>query len=544
MSRIGKSLWAAIACLSSAPLAAQTASWQVIAGENATVVAPNLPAGATRQLADVTVADLGGARFGLRLTSPSAQEGYWAQRQGQWTRYTQLNTTGALGPGRSGAEAGHVFLSIDTGGGDAAPDGRRVFFARASDPAVTLNATYGLWRWDGTANVEVARASTDGVLGPGLGAGWVFPNTSGFADARMLDGGAVLLHAEVRSPTNASSRLLARHAPGAGQQPCMRTGATEAAFAPGLSAGDSFLNITAGLDRLGVTPGGRVYARLQASGSREGLWELCDGAPRAIAVNTEPGARGPDIGIATAIFSDFAFATPQPSGDDGVVFFANWRDPPAGSRLGLFRHDGQFNRGIAYTEPSGFFGPNWLGATWRSFDTGSLSVSGPYAAFVAGLDTADNGDPTGLWRVRAGDRPELVALLGIVGAPYEPEPGRTWRSFDALAVMHNGDLVLEATTNPNATKDLWLLQAGRAPRRLLSIAQTIAVPTTQGTVNTTISSFDLLDGGATFAEGKDTWIARDGSLVVPVNVANLGRVYITTRLAVPDPDVNFANDFE
>ncbi len=539
-----KHLGAAIACLWSASVGAQTASWQVIAGENATVIAPDLPAGTARQLADASVADVGGARFGLRVTSPSSQEGYWSLRQGRWTRYTQLNSSGALGPGRSGVEAGHVFLSIDTGGGDAGPNGQRVFFARASDPAATLNATYGLWRWDGAANVEVARASTDGVFGPGLGAGWVFPNTSGFADARMLDGGAMLVHAEVRSPTNASSRLVARHVPGVGQQPCMRTGATEAALAPGLSAGDSFLGITAGLDRFAVTPGGRVFARLNATNAREGLWELCAGAPRAIAVNGENGARGPEVGIGTAIFSDFAFVTPRPSGESGVVFFANWRDPPAGSRLALFRHDGQFNRGIAFTEPSGFYGPNWQGATWRTFDTGSLSVSGPYAAFVAGLDTADNGDPTGLWRVRAGDRPELAALLGIVGAPYEPEPNRTWRSFDALAVMHNGDIVLEATTNPDATKDLWLLQAGRAPRRLLSIGQTVAVPTTQGTVNAAITSFDLADGGARFADGSDTWIARDGSVIVPALVANLGRVFLTTRLAVPDPDVNFANDFE
>jgi hypothetical protein len=537
--------WTLMATASSAlPLAAQTVTWQVVAGENSQIIAPDLPAGITRNLTDVWVGDTGASLFGFRATSPSASEGYWASRSGRLVRYTQLSSNGTLGPGRGGAEAAHVFLSINSGWGGASSDGQRNILARAADPAATLNASYGLWRWDGTRNVEVARASTDGILGPGLGAGTVFQNSGSFATARMLNGGSMLISANVTSPTGVDSQLVARHVPGLGNRPCSRSGSTDPSLSPGLAAGDTFFTVSSGIGRMSVTPAGQIHARLTTAGSREGIWELCNGAPRAIAVDNETGPRGPDVGISTALFSSFAFQAPQPSASAGTFFFADWRDPPQGSRTALFRHDGISNRGIAFNEPSGYFGPNWLSATWRSFSTDSLSVAYDYAAFVADVNTPDGGTPVGLWRVRAGDRPELKALIGLIGAPYEPEPGRSWRSFDAVAALSNGDIVLEATTNPNSTKDLWLLRAGQAPTRLLSLGQNIAVPTTQGNVQASISSFDVLDDGANYSNGTDTWIAADGTLYVSANTTNLGRILITTRLTVPNPDIVFANGLE
>src|SRR5690606_3920423 len=114
-------------------------------------------------------------------------------------------------------------------------------------------------------------------------------NASGFADARMLDGGSAVFVAEVRSPTNASSRVIGRHLPGSGNQACMRTGATEPMLAPGLTPGDSFAPTTLTLARLGANRVGQVYARLPVSGSREGIFELCNGAPRAIAADNVSG---------------------------------------------------------------------------------------------------------------------------------------------------------------------------------------------------------------------------------------------------------------
>lgn len=537
---------ACLAALGLAPLpaSAQALTWQVIAGESSTVVTPDLPASASRVLYDIAVGDAGGTRYGFRAQGAASAEGYWAYSGSRLQRYAQLDASGSAGPGRSGAEAGHVFLSLREGGGSVAPDGQRSLAGRAGDPAATLSATHGLWRWDGTRNIEFARASSDGALGPNLGTGWVFPNASGFGQSRMLDAGQAVLLAEVTSPTGADSRIIARHVPGAGNQPCMRTGATEAALAPGLAPGDSFAPSALTLSRVGVARNGRIYARLPVSGSREGIFELCIGAPLALAADNAAGALGPDIGIAGAIFTGFDSITPQPSGDEGVVFFSNWRAPAGPTQRGLFRHDGTSNRGLAYTEPSGLHGPNWMNASWRSFDLDSLTVAGDSAAFVAGLDTADGGDPTGLFRVRAGQSPQLVALLGLVGAPYEPEPGRTWRSFDAIAVFENGDIVMEATTNPNATKDLWLLRAGRAPQRLLSTGQVVRVPTPQGPADATIASFDVPDGGANYSDGSDDWIGADGSLLLAARDTGFRRLLISARAPVLPPGVVHRDGFE
>ena len=60
--------------------------------------------------------------------------------------------------------------------------------------------------------------------------------------------------------------------------------------------------------RLSVSTDGRVYQARAASGSRSGIWELCSGAPRALAAHAETfaqSARGPDITPTTAVFRGF-----------------------------------------------------------------------------------------------------------------------------------------------------------------------------------------------------------------------------------------------
>ena len=520
-------LAAALALGATAAVQAQAPTLQVIAGESSNVVTPDIPPGASRTLNDYAIGDVGGPLFGFRIQGAASVEGYWARTGTVVQRYAAIGTSAAPGPGRSGGEANHQFLSLPNGGGSIAPDGQRSFAARAGDPAATLNATHGLWRWDGVRNVEYARGSTDGILGPGLGAGWVFPKSVGFGDARMLEGGRTVFIAEVTNAFNGPARVIGKHTPASGTLACIHTGSTEPSLSPGLVAGDSFSNAALTFNRVSAARDGRIVARLPSSGSREGIYELCDGAPRALAADNEAGLLGPEIGLAGSIFTGFSSMAPQPSGN-GVTFFANWRVPPGATRVGLFRHDGNVNRGVAYAEASGFFGPNWGSATWRNFDVDSLSVAGDMAAFEAGLDTG-GGDPVGLFRVRAGERPELVALIGVVGDPYEPEAGRTWRSFDAIAVFDNGDIVVDATTNPDATRDLWLLRRGQDPRRLISPGHPVRVPTPLGIVDATISSYNIPDGGVRTADGSDSWIGIDGTLFFSAQVSGSGRVLVTTR---------------
>ncbi len=533
--------------LASLPLAvyAQMSTWQVIGGERSDVLMADFPLGTSRDFNDVLIGNSGAAQFGARVISPASLAGYWAYRNNRFTRYTQVGVGGALGPGRSGSEAAHQFLSINSGQGDASADGQRAFVARAADPANVIAASYGLWRWNGSSNVELARADTDGVLGPGLGDAFRFPNSAGFAQARMANGGVAVVNATVNSPSNVQSQVVFKHVPGQANQACLQTGSSDPALSPGLTGADVFQTFNAGLDRVAVTASGRVHARLVSSTLREGIWELCNGAPRVLAVTGEAGVRGPEVGIGTATFVDIGLDAPQPSGSAGLTFLAQWRTAPATANLpGLFRFDGAANRGIAYAEPSGFFGPNWMNSTWRSFIGDSLSVAGNYAAVVATVNATDGGTPAGLWRVRAGQRPELVALIGIGTAPFAPEAGRTWRDFEAIAMLSNGDIVLEASTNPDNTKDLWILQPGLAPRRLLSSGQALTVATDQGPVPTAVSTFDLPDGGARFSDGSDGWIGADGSMYMAVNSTSVGRLHIAQKLDVPSPDQVFRSGFE
>jgi hypothetical protein len=520
---------------------AQTVPWRVVAAESGGVVVAGLPASG-RFIYDVSVGDVGAGLVGLRVSSPDSSAGYWARQQGTFKRYTQLGVTGVQGPGRSGAEATHVFNSVSSGGSGAGADGQRAFLARAGAPGAPETATWGLWRWNTAHNVEVARVLTDGALGPGLGAGWVFPNASDFTSGRMMNGGRVLLDADVTSPTGASSHLIAKHVPGQGNQPCIRAGSTDPSLAPGLSAGDSFTTSWS-FSNLALTPEGRVYGRFSASGSRSGIWEICDGAPRAIAANNEAGARGPDIGVATATYTGDIYA-PYPGNDGAIAFFASFR-PTSGdsSRLGLFRNDGAGNRPLAINDASGDYGPHWEGSTWRVFDTDSLSVAGEYAAFGGGVTTGDGGNPAGFWRVRAGVAPELVALIGLVGS-YGPEANRTWRSFGASAVLANGDIVIEAQTDPGDEHALWLLQAGHAPRRILELGQSVAVPTASGNVQAALTSFDVPNGGALYDRGGDGWIGADGTILIGAGVNG----YSDTSWLIAQPsnpiDRIFRNGFD
>ena len=431
------------------------------------------------------------------------------------------------GPGRSGSETTHVFQTIYSGEGAASPDGRRLFAARAGEPGSATTASYGLWLWDGTRNVEIARAQTEGVLGPGFGTGWRFADSSTFASGRALINGSVVLDADVLSPSNGSGHAVVKYQPGTGNRPCIRAGATEAALAPGLSVGDSFLNNWDMLGSLSVTRDGRVYGTFEATGARGGIWEICAGAPRAIAVDDETGARGPDIGITTATFT--ANFEPAYPGVGNQFYFFNFfrRTAGATSEYGLFWHDGSRNRPMAYKDVSGYYGPNWGDASWLTFNQGSLSANGAYAAFHARLQTAD-GSPTGFWRVRTGQRPEIVALIGIPGQ-YGPEPNRTWSSFGASAVLANGDIVLEARTNPGDINGLWLLEPGRAPRKLLEPGQAISIGTTTGTVSTTVSGFDLPGDGSDSSRGRDRWIGMDGTVLVSVTVPSYGEVLLAAQ---------------
>jgi hypothetical protein len=522
---------------------AQDVPWRVVIGSSSAITGPGLPSG-SRSFTDFAVGDVGRGYVGVRMTGPDTALGYWALRQGTWTQYVKDGVTGsAVGPGRTGAEAGHVFQDYASNQGYAGVDGQRAFLALAGAPGDTTNATWGVWRWDTARNIEIARASTDGPLGPNLGAGWVFQNNSGFVTPRAMSGGQVLLNTNVTSPTGLDRRYLAKGVPGQGIVPCALRYSTDPNLAPGIVAGDSF-DTAWGMDgNLSVTPDNRVYLAATTNQGRDGIWEVCDGAPRARVVDDETGARGPDIGIATATF--VGFDPVYPADDGQFYFFASYRPSPSdSSRTGLFWNDGASNRPLAMNDAANVYGPGWQNATWSSFSTDSLTSAGEWTAFQAVIRVpADGATPSGLWRAKAGGTPELVALLDIAGT-YGPEANRTWDAFYGNAVLANGDIVVDARTQPGSENALWLLKKDAAPRRILKDGQNVSVPTSTGVQQAAVTSYAIASGAAPYSRGNDVWIAADSSMLIEVSLNGYsGRVLITST---PDNPIDtiFADGFE
>jgi len=517
---------------------AQSVPWRAVIGTNSSVVVPGLPSVA-RAYGDALLGDAGAGQVGVRMSS-SDHVGYWAFKQGTWTQYMKEGVTGALGPGRSGGEAAHVFVDFNSGYGAAGFDGQRAFVAKAGSPTDTVNATRGVWRWDQHNNIEIARVLTDGPLGPGMGIDWSYAPGVSFG-VRSMNGGRAIINADVTSPTGLVNRLLVQSLPGQANQPCMLRNSTARELAPNLIAGDTF-DVSWDISALAVTPGNRVYGAFSAS-SGDGIWEVCNGAPRPRAASGRTDALGPDIGIVTAQFTG-SFTTPRPGNEGNVYFFANYRPSSAeSSRTGLFWNDGTSNRPLAMNDAANAYGPHWLDATWSSFTTGSLMSAGEWSAFVATVRTGDGATPSGLWRVKAGGTPELVALFDLRGS-YGPEADRTWSSFYARAILSNGDILVSAYTNPNSEYALWLLKRGAAPRRILAAGQSVLIPTASGLVADTVASFSFdASGPALYGAGEDSWIGADGSVLVQVNAATYGNMRV---MAIPSNPVDriFKNGFD
>ncbi len=531
-------LAAAVVAAFAMPALAQTVPWRAVIGTNSSVVVPGLPS-TSRSYGDVLLGDAGAGRVGARMTTSGIQ-GYWAYRQGAWAQYMKEGVTGALGPGRSGGESTHVFLDYNSGFGAAGFDGQRVFVAKAGNQNDAVNATWGVWRWDQQKNIEVARVLTDGALGPGMGTDWTYAANTSFSP-RAMNNGRVIVNATVTSPTGQTNGLLMQSVPGQGNQPCMLRNSTSRDLAPNLIAGDYF-DTSWDLNSLALTPGSRVYGAFSAS-SGNGIWEVCNGAPRARAATGRTDALGPDIGVATATFTS-SFTTPRPGNEGNVYFFASFR-PTSGdsSRTGLFWNDSATNRPLAMNDAAGTYGPHWLDATWSSFNNGTLMSAGEWSAFTATVRTGDGGTPSGLWRVKAGGSPELVALFDLPGS-YGPEAGRTWRSFYASAILSNGDILVSAYTNPNNEYALWLLKRGAPPRRILVAGQSVSIPTASGIVADTATSFSFDDSGpALYGGGSDSWIGADGSVLVQVNAATYGSVRVMATPSNP-VDLIFRNGFD
>lgn len=522
--------------------------WRVVAANSgANVVLPSLlPGTGNFDITRVSLSDGDGA-LGFARQHSSEPHNLWTERNGTLAPFMNLSATGVLGPGRTGGETGHVFKYIwyKHDGGIGA---HRVFAARAGEPTQPTDAaTYGIWQWNGQRNTEIARLNIAGNLAPGFGTdiqftsfgstgSTTYPNSQALADGRAL----------IEATVTGGLKAVVLHTPGQGNQGCLLENSTHPAWSPDVSADTYFYN--GGLATIQAAipaPDGAIYLasayRVGTAASQRGIFRICDGAPRSIARSGVQGAFGPGMSDTSATFTEFERVRP---GNPGELFFWAKGSAAGGSFIGGFHHADGLNRPLWLNGTDGAYGPGYTSYTFDQASPPTLYAAGHYAVLNTTIrPVAGSSSIRGLWRLRPGQSPEPVAIVGDTGN-YAPAAGRAWRSFAHTTILDIGDILTVAeVSNPIAT-GVWRLRPGAAPEQVLAIGDPVSVPTAAGVVQRAVtsvsaSSFDDL------TPLVDSWSSRQGDVLVRANVQGIpstAQVFVRGRAGRSDR--LFANDFD
>ena len=542
--------------------------WQVVLTPSSNLITlPGIPTPGSYEIAlpgpVLSDSPIGNLNFVIRLAN-----GYynlWRELSGALQPYAQLGVTGSTGPGRTGAESGHVFRRLTNAStsyvfSDTNQQDARVFTGYAGAPAASLdNSPIGAWISTSAGNTEFARFATDGALGPALGAGWSFQSTGGpniFGTLHALPNGAVLVQANVRSPIppNLPYIALVRHQPGVGNVACSVTQSTNPAWAPGVLGTDFFESIR----YASSSPRGEVYAagniaRMTPIAVRNGIWQFCAGAPQLKAINDSTGALGPNIpGSVGAVFTSI-LPNIAPS-IAGSFYFTGKSENTAPTFKGIFHHSLGSNRPVLLNGVEGAFGPQVAGFVFDTILEYDPIAAGPFGVTRATIrPVAGSTSTTGLWRLRPDGGAEPVAIIGNTGA-FAPAPGRVWRDLDLFNIFENGDVIIQAaSTNPPDLLDtvsVWRIRPGRAPEEILKKGDLVRTPTATGIVLRAVRGISRPgSGSAAIREygGDDSWVSASGSALINVSVEPMeGLVFNTpwVRAQVTDLDVVLQDGFE
>lgn len=546
----------ALLLLYAAGASAQSPSWRVAA---ATASSGLRPAGFPADVSGFASQQLGASGLlSLRLSSTTAAQTLWTQTpDGGLRPIARPNTTDLLGPGRSGAEAGHVFDIIwHEDYSVAAPFN---LFAATAGPAGggTTSFTVGLWLNDGTRNLEIARGGVDGVLGPNLGPNITLVSSTGAGNRalgriQILPGHAFALAAQLDTPAGRRDAVLRRPFNGVFSA-CALEGSAEPALRPNVSGieADQFRE----LNGLAQGAGGELYtfgtaSLLVLSPNHVGIWRVCQGNPAGRALVRRRDALGP--GIAGSPRAEFLFFTSglSPLGGGALLYAARARLDAEVSTSPLFDavfySDGSGNRPLVALTETGSRGPGIANHTYSGF----TSFRGErVAALLADVrETGSTVDKRGLWRL-APDRPaEAVALAGASGA-LAPAPGDVWLSFDDAVALANGDLITVATSRPNGvnTRAVWRFRPGRAPQRLLGPGDPVSYRDSNGVERTgLIDRIDALDGSQLPGyAGDEGWINAEGNVLVEGRIqGNASTLVFQTGSALLDRNQLLRDGFE
>jgi len=519
----------AVACaLAFSSLAATAApDWRVVvADSDSGLVLPSLlPSATAFDLEWVSLANAGNGALGFARDAGSSNPyALWAERSGVLAPFAENMATGALGPGRAGAEAGHVFRVLYQKQ-DASGQAHRVFGARAGEPTQPTDAaTYGVWLWNGASNTEIARLNTEGTLGPGFGPGVAFTylgptTTTAFPRARALPGQRVLFDATVTG----SLRAVIMHEAGVGNRGCLLEDSTDPAYSPGFGSavfydnGGSYL---IGAPVVGAR--GEVYV---VSGVREngtngrGIFALCRGAPQVFARTAVTGSLGPGMSDTSFMFSEFAAVRPAHA---GAFYFWGAVTSPAGSTSGGFLHADGHNTPVYLINTEGAYGPGYTGYVFNSTSApAELAAAGRYGLLRTTIKPlAGTTSITGLWRLAPGASPEPLAIIGDTGA-YAAAPGRPWRTFHRTAILDSGEVLLLAEVGNPTERGVWRLRSGAAPVRELGVGDLVKVPTSAGLAERAVTGISEFDLTSPENLGEDGWASGNGTVVVRVFVTGV-----------------------
>ncbi len=528
---------------------AQLASWSVVSSSNTIIPTAGFPSTIAPGFFRFALADGGRGIIVAQTSNGGVLAGRYARIQGSYVHYVREDISGIQGPGRSGVESDHVFRDITFGDDDVGTTGQVAFSGRAGVPgSVVSTLPIAAWRWDTQRNIEVMRTLTDGPLGPNLGPGWFFTGTPLL---RNLPNASVIIDADLVSPTSAARDGLVLHVPGIGNTPCLVQGSTDAALSPNLGDNATFTLAFSGYRPVLLDNKAYVAATTSANVGEFGIWEVCSGAPRAIAASDRTNALGPNYGISTAYFVGFG-SNVRPGTNGDLVFEAQFRDANVSGQpflRGIFRNRGGVNQRLAFTGTTGAQGPNWLGSSFNTLQASSLTSAGRHIAFEGSARTPDNTTVDGIWRIQPDGNPEPVALVGILGQ-FGPAPGQTFQRFDEWTQFANGDVIANCAVN-GSVNGIYRFSIGRAPETIIRVGQIVPVQTTSGVVQATINSFQLTapagDSGSSSLNwsGVDSWTGTDASVLLQASInVNGSNVNVLLLSQVADLEVYLKNGFE
>lgn len=519
--------------------------WSIVASTNvffSPLVLPGLPAFNTSwSLDQVLLNDAApGADAYFDLERNGATE-LWHWAQDELEPYARVDGTGAIGPGRVGSEASHVFRLIGSAM-DSGADGRRVFAALAGPPvpASTSFATYGLWVHDGQSNAEIARGrpyqpgQVHDPLDP-ADPDYRFQSSQDMVKRAWIAGdGSVVFAAGVVATSGSAVPALAvvRNDGVNGNQICAISGQA------GMGQFDA-------IDGIYFGESDEVFVRTNDYPAKS-IHRVCDGSPQELVREYSTGGLGPQVESSTARFSQIEFRV-FPDGRGSFYFAATVTDPTPGAWTGrgIFRHIDGVNLPVARTGLGGVDSSGYHGKPFSGFPLpqDSMQAAGNELVFKASV-AAESGPGSiwGFWRVGADGKPEPIAIEGSTEPGYSPYSGSAWDLVLGRAgVFKGGDVVLWGKAYPDAHYSLWRLRRGQRPVRILDKDFEIQAPVASGwaypqVVTLSIPHFGFLN------HASDGWLSRSGYALMDTHLSGYGSVYVAARVA--DVDYIFANGVE